>query len=158
MSTRWLYSREDYSPPSKIEGVEIITPPVHNTLDGSFSQLMQFANEEELQINLSVMEPQSIKGFHYHETQTDFFYPLDPLIIGLYDDRDDSPTFKTSMKFTAHRQIVKVPKKVAHGLKNPSFERRSLLYFVTCFYGKGEHELRAPWYMLGEDFWEVEPS
>lgn len=157
--TRPLYVREDYSPPKKIYGVQVTTPPVHNTLDGAFSQLIQFACEKELQVNLSTLEPQSIKGFHYHrEPQFDYFYPLDPLIIGLYDDREDSVSFQTSMKFMAHRQIIKIPPGVAHGLKNPGFERRSLLYFVTCLYGEGENELRAPWYILGKDFWETEPS
>lgn len=151
--------KENYESGIVIDGVEVITPTTHQTLDGTFQEVFRFANEKELQINLSELEPQSIKAWHYHNApQIDYFFPLDKLIIGLYDTREGSPTLGVAMRIPAHRQIVKIPPLVLHSVWNPGYDKRSLLYFVTYFFNGGDNEFRQQWDLLGLNFFKVIPS
>lgn len=88
-----------------------------------------------------------IKAWHYHNTQTDWFYVVHGVLrIGLHDLRGGSPTRGESMDFLMGdlqaARVVKIPPGVAHGCKvvqGPA----SLLYITSHIYNPDD-EIRIP--------------
>ncbi len=77
--------------------------------------------EEFGQVYLSTTYPGVVKGWHYHEAQTDMIACLKGMIkLVLYDARDGSPTNGLVNEFFIGEhssRLVKVPKGVYHGWK-----------------------------------------
>lgn len=163
-------SVQEYAKKTVIEGVQLIT--LQNFVDdgGSFAEIARLDDNGNLvlipefkvrQTNYSQMLPGTIKAFHLHYNQEDvwFVLPFDRLLVGLFDAREDSPTYKASMRFVmgaGKAQILYLPRGVAHGLANPWNAPANMVYLVNqhfCTESPDEH--RLPWNILGDDFWEV---
>jgi dTDP-4-dehydrorhamnose 3,5-epimerase len=163
-------STQDYAKKPVIEGVQLIT--LQNFVDdgGSLAEIVRFDDNGNLQAipefkvkqaTFSQMLPGTIKAFHLHYNQEDvwFILPYDRLLIGLFDARQNSPTYKNSMRFvmgSGRAQILYLPRGVAHGLANPWQTPSNMIYFVNqCFNPNEPDEHRLPWDTLGKDFWEI---
>jgi len=164
---------QDYSKQQPIEGVQLIDLRLMVDDGGCFSEILRFdeqgnvANVPELsnfkvkQSNFSVLLPGVIKAFHLHFNQEDiwFIHPYDRVLIGLFDTRENSDTYKHSKRFVmgaGKSQILYIPRGVAHGLSNLGTKPASMIYFVNqCFDLNEPDERRLPWDQLGDDFWQI---
>ncbi|MBX9687703.1 MAG: dTDP-4-dehydrorhamnose 3,5-epimerase family protein [Candidatus Obscuribacterales bacterium] len=163
-------SVQDYRKKTQIEGVQLI--PLTSFVDdgGALAELVRFDENGNLailpqfkvrQATWSQMLPGTIKAFHLHYNQEDvwFVMPYDRLLIGLFDARENSPTYKQSMRFVmgaGRAQILYLPRGVAHGLANPWTQTANMIYFVNQQFDAAEpDEQRLPWDILGPDFWEI---
>ena len=156
-------TKQDYGAKPSIMGVKIENLTTFYSDDGSFCELGRytFPNTDEtnnkLQINLSILQPGAIKGFHSHLDQTDFWTCWDPLLVILYDERVDSPTFNTLMRFVLCNQRLEIPPGVLHSCKNFNPKPVPLIYAVTNFFNPEDpDEIRHPWDSFGSDIWEMQ--
>lgn len=165
------YSKQDYSPNTPIEGVEIVQLRRFNDDGGAMTELGRLSSGqlaglegfEVKQINYSVVEPLATKAFHLHQRQTDVWYvpPSDKMLLVLADVREGSPTEGTIMRIVlgdSNSRLVRIPPGVAHGCRNLRPATRStIIYFVDVQFSVDEHcdEGRLPWDHFGEDVWEV---
>ena len=171
-SARAKYSKQDYAPKRRIEGVEIVELKRFNDDGGAMTELgridagihKQLPGFTVKQVNYSVLEPLAIKAFHLHTRQTDVWYvpPSDKLLLVLGDVRKGSPTEGTIMRFVigdGNSRLVRIPPGVAHGCKNlrPA-SPCSIIYFVDVQFSTDDQcdEGRLPWDHFGTAVWEVE--
>jgi dTDP-4-dehydrorhamnose 3,5-epimerase len=79
------------------------------------------------------MLPQSSSTWHCHAHQQDVLFPVQgQLRLGFYDDREDSPTYRTSLVVNAsimRPTYVVVPPGVWHALRNPTHEAAAYVVF-----------------------------
>jgi len=163
-------SVQDYSKKPAIEGVRLINLNLFVDDGGSLAEIVRLDDQGNLeaipefkakQSTFSQVLPGVIKAFHLHYNQEDvwFVLPGDRLLIGLFDARKDSPTYKKTMRFVmgaGRAQILYLPRGVAHGLANLWQSPANMIYFVNqCFDANNPDEHRLPWDTLGEDFWQV---
>lgn len=166
------YAKQDYSPKTRIEGVEIVELRRFNDDGGAMTELgrfdgglhQQLPGFEARQMNYSVLEPLAIKAFHLHKRQTDVWYvpPSDKILLVLADVREGSPTEGQVMRFPlgdGNSRLVRIPPGVAHGCKNlrpatPS----AIIYFVDVQFSIDDQcdEGRLPWDHFGAELWDVE--
>ena len=109
------------------------------------------------QVYLTTTLPGVVKAWHLHKKQTDNIVCVQGMIrLGLYDGREDSPTFGLTNEFFlgAHGpRLVQVPPFVHHGWKCVSQEEALIINTVTEPYEPGEpdefrldpHENHIPW-------------
>ena len=128
---------------------ELVT---HTDERGFFRELIRvtedFVSEGFGQWSHSLMLNGVTKAWHYHRIQTDFWYVCSGVLrVGLYDAREDSPTYKQTMDFLMGdlqpAQVVKIPPGVAHGcqtIQGPV----NLLYLTSHVYNPDD-ELRLPY-------------
>lgn len=118
---------------------------------GFFEELIrvndEFFKEGFGQLSHSFMHPGVIKAWHIHKTQIDWWYVASgDLHVGLYDNRKNSPTFKTLNEFLLgkHGQnvVLKIPPGVAHGCKVVGGP--SELFYVTSSIYNTDEEGRIP--------------
>jgi len=73
------------------------------------------------QVYVTTCKPGVVKGWHYHKLQDDSFIPLaGTLRVGLYDAREDSPTFGMAEEYILSPEdplIVQIPRGVLHGFE-----------------------------------------
>jgi len=73
------------------------------------------------QVYVTTCKPDVVKAWHYHRKQEDSFIPLvGTLRIGLFDDREDSPTRGNTMEFIispADPYVLQIPRGVLHGFE-----------------------------------------
>ncbi|WFN35339.1 dTDP-4-dehydrorhamnose 3,5-epimerase family protein [Methanogenium sp. S4BF] len=73
------------------------------------------------QVYCTTAYPGVVKAWHYHKKQTDNFTCVHGMMkVALYDDREDSPTFRNLMElFIGEKNpaLVTVPPGVCHGFK-----------------------------------------
>ena len=163
-------SVQDYSRKKFIEGVQIINLPMFYDDGGCLAEILRFdenGNWQHLpdfkvsQTTFSQMMPGVIKAFHLHFNQEDvwFIMPYDRMLIGLFDAREDSPTYNQQMRFVlgaGRAQALYIPRGVAHGLANVWQTPSNMIYFVNQHFDANEpDERRLPWDILGADFWEL---
>lgn len=163
-------SVQDYTKKPTIEGVQLINLQMFVDDGGSLAEIVRFDDDGSLQVipefkvkqsTFSMMLPGTIKAFHLHYNQEDvwFILPTSRVLIGLFDARKDSATYRNSMRFVmgaGRAQILYLPRGVAHGLANPWTEPAHMIYFVNqCFNAEDPDERRLPWDALGADFWEI---
>lgn len=91
----------------------------------------------------------TIKGFHKHEKQDDlWFVATGKVLVVLYDDRADSPSYKQTQTLYAGEgdyKLIVIPVGVAHGYKVLSDEPVILFYHTTEAYDpKNPDEHRLP--------------
>jgi dTDP-4-dehydrorhamnose 3,5-epimerase len=93
----------------------------------------------------ALMYPGVAKAWHHHRRQTDWWYCIGGLKVGLYDMREQSPTRGQLMEFFMGdrygARCVKIPPGVAHGCR--SLELTHLLYVTSSVYDPGD-EGRTP--------------
>jgi dTDP-4-dehydrorhamnose 3,5-epimerase len=83
----------------------------------------------------SKMAKNTVKAWHYHHLQIDWWYvPIGVIHVVLYDDREESSTFKKKIEFklgeddsSCLNAVVKIPQGVVHGC-------RVLTDFAHLFY------------------------
>src|SRR5438477_5603007 len=163
-------SVQDYAKKTPIEGVQLINLNHFTDDGGALAEIARFDEKGCLQLipefqvrqsTYSQVLPGAIKAFHLHFNQEDvwFVLPNDRLLIGLFDARKDSPTYKKSMRFVmgaGRAQILYLPRGVAHGLANVWHAPAHMIYFVNqCFNPDQPDELRLPWDSQGVDFWDI---
>lgn len=163
-------SVQDYSKKTTIEGVQLINLNLFVDDGGCLAEIVRLDDDGNLKLlpefkvrqsTFSQMLPNTIKAFHLHYNQEDvwFIMPTDRLLIGLFDARKDSPTYKQTMRFVlgaGRAQILYIPRGVAHGLANVWQKPAHMIYFVNQhFDANNPDEHRLPWDTLGEDFWHI---
>lgn len=148
--------KQDYSAAKSIQGVKLTSIKYHQSLDGEFAEIGRFEGLEMIQWNHSVLRPQVIKAFHYHNEQTDWWYALEPLIVVLFDTRPGSSTKNVSQRLCLNKSILEIPPGVLHGVKNPHYKDANLFYVVNNFFNAQDpDEERMEWDFLGADIWEM---
>ncbi|HVS10302.1 MAG TPA: dTDP-4-dehydrorhamnose 3,5-epimerase family protein [Planctomycetota bacterium] len=169
---RASYSRQDYSPRPRIDGVEIVELKRFNDDGGAMTELgrleggvhAQLPGFTVRQVNYSVLDPLAIKAFHLHRRQTDVWYvpPSDKLLLVLADVRSGSASEGLVWRMVlgdGNSRLVRIPPGVAHGCRNlrPA-SPATILYFVDVQFSTGEDcdEGRLPWDHFGAGVWEVE--
>jgi dTDP-4-dehydrorhamnose 3,5-epimerase len=91
-----------------------------------------------------------VKAWHKHRKQTDHFCALCGKVkVGLYDDREDSPTRGESQIVVlgdGSDLLVQIPPGVWHGFMPLGFETACILNLPTETYDRDDpDEERAPW-------------
>ena len=103
-------SVQDYGKKTPIEGVQIINLNLFVDDGGALAEIVRFDDDGNLQVipqfkarqaTFSQVLPGAIKAFHLHYNQEDvwFILPGDRVLIGLFDARKDSPTYKKEHAF-----------------------------------------------------------
>lgn len=76
-----------------------------------------------------------VKGWHYHQRQTDSFVVVKGMVkLVLYDQREDSPTYQEVNEFFLgehHPIMVQIPSQVLHGFKAIGTEEAIIINTVT---------------------------
>lgn len=102
---------------------------------------------ESTQISAALSYPGTIKAFHIHRYQTDFWVPAKGMFqVGLVDMRDDSPTFgrRNTIYCGALKPFqILIPPGVAHGYKVIGTEPGMLIYVTNRHYDPSD-EGRIP--------------
>jgi len=163
---------QNYREKTTIEGVQVIPIRRYNDDGGSFLELTRLVKGVSTavkglpiaQINYSQMEPSALKAFHVHKKQTDvWFVPSDgKILLVLVDLRISSPSHGALMRLILgddNSQLIVIPPGVAHGCKNISLERASIIYFMDKNFSldsKKCDEWRLPWDYFGSDLWEIQ--
>lgn len=124
-----------------IEGV-IIKKLIHHPDErGYFREILR--DDDKLlnkfgQTSITMSYPGVIKAFHWHNLQDDLWYIAQgKTLIGLYDMREDSPTFGQSQSIIASEEdpmLIKIPIRVAHGYKVIGEKPLILFYHTTMSY------------------------
>ncbi len=108
---------------------DVIVRPLtwHNDQRGSLAELVR-ADDPELmraplgQVYVTTLYPGVVKAWHKHEHQWDRMTCLvGRVLLGLVDDRPESPTFGSSMRIMLGNRnfsLVMFPPGIWHGLKN----------------------------------------
>lgn len=109
-----------------------------------------FENGKFGQWSHSKMTKNVVKAWHYHHIQTDWWYvPLGEVKTVLFDNRTESPTYKTKMEILmgdegeAQQVCVRIPPGVLHGCKVLS-EAAHLFYITSETYNPND-EGRFPY-------------
>jgi dTDP-4-dehydrorhamnose 3,5-epimerase len=103
---------------------------------------------ESTQVSAALSYPHTIKAFHFHRKQTDFWVPVAGMLqVALIDMRPSSPTFGARNTIYAGElrpwQIL-IPPGVAHGYKVIGRGPALLVYVTDRFYDR-EDEGRIPY-------------
>ena len=163
-------STQDYTKKPTIQGVQLINLQMFIDDGGALAEIIRLDDNGCLQSipefkvkqsTFSQVLPGVVKAFHLHYNQEDvwFILPCDRMLIGLFDARKDSPTYRHQMRFVmgaGRAQALYIPRGVAHGMANPYDKTANMIYFVNqCFNADEPDEHRLPWDALGSDFWEM---
>lgn len=124
-----------------IEGVQIAAFPVWPDDRGYFLEVARFREglvgdfpAESTQVSAALSYPGTIKAFHIHQKQTDYWVPAAGMFqVVLADRREDSPTY--GRVNTIYCGMLKplqilIPPGVAHGYKVIG-EQAGILVYVT---------------------------
>jgi len=136
-----------------IEGI-VIKPLKVNADERGY--LMEMLREDDEiferfgQSYVALNYPGVVRAWHYHRLQTDHFVVVKGMVkVGLYDAREESPTFdQTQHVFLGERSnsLLKIPVGVMHGYKTIGVEPSLLINFPTRMYNRAEpDEFRVPW-------------
>ena len=101
------------------------------------------------QTYITAVYPGVVKGWHYHQKQTDHFICVHGMAkVVLYDGREDSPTQGEINEFfmgTLNPIMLKIPRGVMHGFKGISEEMTLIVNVPTELYDYQEpDEYRLP--------------
>jgi len=141
----------------QIIGVEIKSLVSHPDDRGFFREIIRnndpFFNNGFAQWSHSKMAKNTVKAWHFHHRQTDWWYlPIGLIDTVLIDNREESPTFgnkiviplgETSFSDQAQTAVVKIPPGVLHGCKVMSPEAH--LFYITSQVYDPQDEGRLPY-------------
>jgi len=101
------------------------------------------------QVYMTAVYPGVVKGWHYHQIQTDHFMCVQGMAkVVLYDGRPDSPTHSEINEFFIGSQnpvLLKIPPGVMHGFKGISQEITLIINVPTELYNYDKpDEYRLP--------------
>lgn len=153
--------------PDLISGVVIEQHPVWPDDRGYFIEVarmnqgsVQPFEKEQTQVSAALSYPGTIKAFHYHEYQHDFWVPVSGMFqVVLVDFRRDSSTFGLRNTFYVGHlrpwQLL-VPPGVGHGYKVLGTEPGTLVYVTSRIYNPKD-EGRVPYNHPGINYdWELQ--
>lgn len=153
--------------PHLIAGVKIAPFPIWPDDRGYFLEVLRVGNGiagdfpvESTQVSAALGYPGTIKAFHYHQEQTDYWVPtMGMLQVALVDLRKSSPTFgvKNTIYVGQMRpwQIL-IPPGVGHGYKVIGTNPAMLVYVTNRFYNPKD-EGRIPHNEAGIQYdWELQ--
>ncbi|MBM3814185.1 MAG: dTDP-4-dehydrorhamnose 3,5-epimerase [Acidimicrobiia bacterium] len=137
-----------------IEGVRVQPFPVHPDDRGYFLEVARMGKDlvadfpaATTQVSSALSYPGTIKAFHYHVRQTDFWVPaMGMLQVALVDLRPDSTTFgkrNTLYVGTLQPWQILIPPGVGHGYKVIGTGPALLVYVTNRHYDPAE-EGRIP--------------
>ena len=135
-----------------IEGVVIKELTTHTDERGFFREIIRVTNDFFSdgfgQWSHSLMFDEVIKAWHFHRTQTDWWYVGSGVLrVGLCDMRSESRTYKKTMDFLMGdlqpSQVIKIPPGVAHGCK--TVQGPVHLFYVTSHVYNPDDEFRLPY-------------
>ena len=124
-----------------IEGVKVKRLKVIPDERGFLMEMMR--DDDEFfqkfgQVYLSVVYPGVVKGWHYHQKQTDHFVFVKGMAkVVLYDGREDSPTRGEINEFfmgESNPILLLIPPLVLHGMKGIGTEPAYLVNTPTEHY------------------------
>jgi dTDP-4-dehydrorhamnose 3,5-epimerase len=137
-----------------IEGAKLKKIKVNKDERGNFIEVLrqdQDIIDNLKQVSISTTLPGVIKAFHMHEHQTDVWHLIKgKAIVGLYDTRKSSKTFKTKHKLILEESedeqfVLKIPIGVAHGYKAIGDKPLTMLYIMdNCYNYETPDEIRMP--------------
>ena len=138
-----------------IDGVKIEPYALHPDDRGYFLEVARLGEglvagfpAATTQISAALSYAGTIKAFHFHRHQTDYWVPVSGVFqVGLVDLREDSPTFrvKNTIYCGALRPVrITIPPGVAHGYKVVSPESGMLVYITDRQYNPAD-EGRIPY-------------
>jgi dTDP-4-dehydrorhamnose 3,5-epimerase len=141
--------------PKIISGVQIAAYPLWPDDRGYFLEVLRIGtgiaadfNPATTQISAAVSYPGTIKAFHYHLEQTDYWVPAQGMLqVALVDLRPESPTrgAKNTLYTGSLRPWqIRIPPGVAHGYKVIGSGIAMLVYATDRFYNPSD-EGRLPW-------------
>ncbi len=128
-----------------ISGVQVAPNPLHPDDRGYFMEIHRMGkglaahfDVSTTQVSMALSYPGTIKAFHYHLKQTDFWLPSAGMFqVALVDLRSDSSTFgvKNTLYVGQLRpwQIL-IPPGVGHGYKIIGMDPATLVYVTNRFY------------------------
>jgi len=140
-----------------IDGVKLIRLTRHVDDRGFLMEILRSDDAHFIrfgQAYVTTCDPQPggpvVKAWHKHAKQTDHFCALRGKVkVGLYDDRDDSPTkgqSQTIILGDGNDFLVQIPPGVWHGYMPLGFETACILNLPTETYDReNPDEQRAPW-------------
>ncbi len=141
--------------PDLIAGVRVRPFPIFPDDRGCFLEVARLREglaaefpANTTQVSASVSYPGTIKAFHYHQRQTDFWVPAWGMLqVALVDLRPDGPTFGRKNTFyvgSMRPWQLLIPPGVGHGYKVIGREPAMLVYVTDRFYDP-EDEGRIPY-------------
>ncbi len=141
--------------PELIRGVRVAAFPIYPDDRGCFLEVARMGlgliadfAPETTQVSAALNYPGTIKAFHYHLLQTDFWVPVNGMLqVALVDLRPSSPTFGARNTFyvgSMRPWQILVPPGVAHGYKVIGTESAFLVYVTNRFYNPAD-EGRIPY-------------
>jgi dTDP-4-dehydrorhamnose 3,5-epimerase len=144
---------------NEIIGVEIKQLKTYPDDRGFFREIVRssepvFKDGHFAQWSHSKMSKNVVKAWHFHHVQYDWWYvPVGQVQTVLYDNRAESPTFKTKLVFLmgettkygadTHEVCLRIPPGVLHGLKVLSDEAH--LFYITSEVYNPDEEGRIPY-------------
>ncbi|MBL7663378.1 dTDP-4-dehydrorhamnose 3,5-epimerase family protein [bacterium] len=143
---------------NRIEGVEIKTLKSHPDDRGFFREIIRhsdpfFPQNSFGQWSHSAMGKNTVKAWHFHHKQTDWWYcGVGVLEAVLFDNREESPTYKNINVFyigdktldaRATESVIRIPPGVLHGLK--VLTETAHLFYVTSHTYDPQDEGRIPY-------------
>ena len=122
----------------------------------------EFFNHSFKQWSHSKMSKNTVKAWHFHHKQIDWWYVgLGVVEAVLFDNREESPTFKQKLVFKlgeteidddAKVSVLRIPQGVLHGLKVLT-DFAHLFYITSEIYDpqdEGRHPFNSP--LVGHDW------
>lgn len=133
-----------------IEGVHVKTLKIIPDNRGKLMEMLR--NDDPMytkfgQVYFTTALPGVVKAWHYHQLQSDnFICVAGRILLGLYDARPDSPTYKETNRFylsLEEPKLVHIPKMVYHGFKCVSPNEAMVINVISEVYNyKNPDELR----------------
>jgi dTDP-4-dehydrorhamnose 3,5-epimerase len=128
-----------------IAGVKIEAAQLHPDDRGFFMEIIRMGtglaghfDHKTTQVSAALSYPGTIKAFHYHLKQTDYWVPsLGMFQVVLVDLRSDSPTFgKRNTLYVGQLRPwqILIPPGVGHGYKIIGNDPAMLVYVTNRFY------------------------
>ena len=141
--------------PQLIEGIKAQPFPVWPDDRGYFLEVVRIGqgiaghfDPSTTQVSAALSYPDTIKAFHYHIEQTDFWVVAQGMLhVALVDLRRDSPTFgvkNTLYLGTLRPWQLLIPPGVGHGYKVIGAQAAMLVYLTNRTYNKDD-EGRIPY-------------
>ena len=141
----------------KIAGVVLKQLKTHPDDRGFFRELVRgsdsFFSEGFGQWSHSKMQKNTVKAWHFHHKQTDWWYVgMGVLQCVLYDNRAESPSYQQKMEFKlgeseidkdALAVVLKIPPGVLHGCK--TLTDFASMFYITSHEYDPEDEGRLPY-------------
>ncbi len=133
------------SSPKLIAGVQLKEGSLYPDDRGYFMEIHRMGqglashfDASTTQVSMALSYPGTIKAFHYHQRQTDFWVPSFGMFqVALVDLREDSPTFgirNTLYVGQLRPWQILIPPGVGHGYKIIGPDPGMLVYVTNRFY------------------------